>query len=72
MIADENTPSCPIPAQADLSGITTIKLSPKPSLDNYLQGMKLANREAEERIGDHMLLSWYDARPRLRVPAARQ
>ena len=30
---------------------------PRPG---YLEAMRLANAEAERRLGDHMLLSWYD------------
>ncbi len=56
----ESGSTCNIRREADYSGVTIIELSPEPPLDDYLQGMDLANAEAERRIGDHMLLSWYD------------
>ncbi len=40
--------------------IATISLIPATPLADYFAAMKLANREAERRLGDHMLLSWYD------------
>lgn len=51
---------CNMPQQVDYSGVTIIELQPDPILDDYLQAMALANHEAEERIGEHMLLAWYD------------
>lgn len=51
---------CPVPTPADLSGVTLASLRPEPPLADYLAAMKLANAEADRRLGDHMLLSWYD------------
>jgi len=51
---------CNIPTEADYTGVTIIELSPEPALQDYLQAMKLADTEAEKRLGDYMLLSWYD------------
>lgn len=51
---------CNIPQQPDYTDVTIVELSPDPVLDDYLQAMKLANIEAENRIGEHMLLAWYD------------
>ncbi len=53
-------PACPRPAVSDLTGLTQHSLSPEPPLVDYLAAMALANAEATERLGDHMLLSWYD------------
>lgn len=51
---------CTIRTAPDLSGITQVRLHPEPPLKDYLEAMALAKREAEARIGEHMLLSWYD------------
>ena len=55
-----NESKCNIPQQADYSGVTIIELQPEVVLDDYMQAMKLANSEAETRLGDNMLLAWYD------------
>ncbi len=51
---------CPVPVPTDLSGIEQLALDPQPPLGDYRQAMELANREAEQRLGENMLLSWYD------------
>ncbi|MCW9014313.1 MAG: AF1514 family protein [Gammaproteobacteria bacterium] len=51
---------CNIPTEPDYTGVTIVELSPDPVLDDYLQAMKLADAEAGQRLGDYMLLSWYD------------
>lgn len=52
--------TCPIPQPADLSGLTRVELRPDPPLADYRAAMTLANGVAEERLGEVMLLSWYD------------
>jgi hypothetical protein len=52
--------ACPLPEAPDLTGITRIDLRPGESVSDYLEAMALANAEAEKRLGDYMLLSWYD------------
>ncbi|MDJ0808444.1 MAG: AF1514 family protein [Gammaproteobacteria bacterium] len=52
--------TCPVPKPPDMSHIEQVTLSPIPPLHDYLEAMRLANREASERLGEHMLLSWYD------------
>jgi hypothetical protein len=52
--------SCPVPQPPDMSHIIKLELSPEPPLEDYLEAMKLANQEAQTRLGEHMLLSWYD------------
>lgn len=52
--------ACDKPAGADFSGVTVVKLSPQPSLADYLAAMRLAEAEARARLGECMLLSWYD------------
>lgn len=51
---------CNIPTEPDYNGVTIIELSPEPTLADYLAAMKLANQEADKRLGENMLLSWYD------------
>jgi len=46
-----------IPTQPPL---TRVQLDPDPPLADYLAAMGLADREARARLGDCMLLSWYD------------
>ena len=53
-------PQCPVPAAPDFSGVTAVKLSPQPPVADYREAMQLANAEASVRLGEHMLLSWYD------------
>lgn len=51
---------CPLPQAPDFSGIEQVRLEPEPPLADYLAAMAFANREAERRLGEYMLLSWYD------------
>ncbi len=37
-----------------------IPLSPDPPPNDYQETMELADNEAEFRLGEYMLLSWYD------------
>ena len=57
---DKNPPFCSVPAGPDLSKLTVVELSPMERLPDYTAAMSLANDEAEKRLGEHMLLSWYD------------
>lgn len=50
---------CPLPLR-DLSRLAVAALAPQPSPADYRAAMALANREAAARLGEHMLLSWYD------------
>ncbi|MFH2212163.1 MAG: AF1514 family protein [Pseudomonadota bacterium] len=52
--------ACDVPAAADFSGVTIVKLAPLPPLADYLAAMRLAETEARARLGECMLLSWYD------------
>ena len=45
------------PAMADL---VTVALEPQPAPADYRAAMALATGEAGARLGEHMLLSWYD------------
>jgi hypothetical protein len=53
-------PTCSVPQEPDYSGVTIVEMNPVPLPDDYLQAMQLANQEAQRRLGEHMLLSWYD------------
>ena len=51
---------CTISSAPDLSGVDLIRLNPEKGLNNYLQAMQLAQKEAAARLEMPMLLSWYD------------
>ncbi|MFZ1537676.1 MAG: AF1514 family protein [Chromatiaceae bacterium] len=44
----------------DQRPLTRVFINPDPPLADYLAAMGLADREARARLGDCMLLSWYD------------
>jgi hypothetical protein len=52
--------SCALPSGPDLSGVTVVALRPRARLADYREAMTVANGEADARLGEHMLLSWYD------------
>jgi len=52
--------SCPVPAPADLSGITNVTLAPPQPVPDHSVALRLAQAEARQRLGEAMLLSWYD------------
>lgn len=54
------TSVCNIPTEADYTGVDIVVLPTPTPLQDYLQAMELANAEAQKRLGDYMLLSWYD------------
>jgi len=56
----ESAEVCLLRAGVDLSDMEVVQLSPDPSLADYQAAMALADDEAEQRLGDFMLLSWYD------------
>lgn len=56
---DDGT-ACPLPAPHDWSRVTVVELAPEPSPPDYVAAMALANAEATGRLGEYMLLSWYD------------
>jgi len=60
--AGENTgvDACPLPNSPDLSGVAIVALHPQPSPADYLVAIPLAKAEAQARLGECMLLSWYD------------
>ncbi|GMR21351.1 MAG: hypothetical protein BMS9Abin36_1951 [Gammaproteobacteria bacterium] len=56
----ESAEVCLLRAGVDLSNMAVVQLSPDLSLIDYQAAMALAETEAEQRLGDFMLLSWYD------------
>jgi hypothetical protein len=52
--------ACAVRREPDLSGVTVVGLAPDPPPADYRAAMALANGEAAVRLGDYMLLSWYD------------
>lgn len=56
----DDAPACPLPAAPELFGIATAALAPVPPLADYLAALRVANAEAGRRLGEYMLLSWYD------------
>ena len=52
--------ACLLRAGVDLSGVDVVKLSPDQPVAGYQAAMMLADAEAEQCLGDYMLLSWYD------------
>lgn len=51
---------CPLPRPVDWTGVERLELSPDPALADYRGAMRLAGEVAAQRLGDPMLLSWYD------------
>jgi hypothetical protein len=51
---------CIIRTEPDLSGVEVVELTPDGALSDYRAAMALANRTAGQRLGEYMLLSWYD------------
>ncbi len=51
-----------MPLEADYSNVTIVELNPTPSPADYRIAMDMANKEADQRLGEmqYMLLSWYD------------
>ncbi|NOX08229.1 MAG: hypothetical protein GXP22_01855 [Gammaproteobacteria bacterium] len=45
---------------SESTAITMIELSPTQSVVDYKEAMQLAANEAEARLGECMLISWYD------------
>jgi len=65
----ENVASCPQPSAADLSGVTVVELGQMSPVKDYQEAMQQANREATSRLGEHMLISWYDRDRDFEAPA---
>lgn len=46
--------------QPSYEGVEIVELTPPSELRDYRDAMSLSNRIAGEKLGGHMLLSWYD------------
>jgi hypothetical protein len=53
-------PVCELRTSVDMTGITLLELEPQSAVPDYRAAMALANQEASQRLGEYMLLSWYD------------
>jgi hypothetical protein len=51
---------CELRSEVDLRGITQLQLTPAEAPVDYRAAMQLANLQAGQRLGEYMLLSWYD------------
>ncbi|HIE55632.1 MAG TPA: hypothetical protein EYP90_10695 [Chromatiaceae bacterium] len=60
MTEEKATPVCSLPRAPDYSEVTVLELHPDPPPKDYQEAMAIANRVAEEQLGEQMLLSWYD------------
>ncbi len=49
-----------MPTEPDYTGVEQVSLRLEQSPADYREAMKLADEEAEKRLGEAMLLSWYD------------
>ncbi len=56
---DDTGPRCDL-SPPSYEGVEIVKVQPEPSPADYLEAMRIANRLADEKLGQHMLLSWYD------------
>ena len=59
-MADNETGSHCDLSSPNYEGVEIINLLPDPSPGDYLEAMSIANSIAYEKLGEHMLLSWYD------------
>lgn len=51
---------CEIPGEADYTNVMQVNEDPVPEMPDYRAAMDEANRIADDKLGDYMLLSWYD------------
>lgn len=51
---------CELRTDVDMSGVEVLEVTPASAVIDYRAAMQLANRQAEQRLGEYMLLSWYD------------
>lgn len=52
--------ACHLNRQLDYTGVEVVTLRPDPEPADYRDAMRLAETEAAARLGEAMLLSWYD------------
>ena len=56
----EGGATCSVSTEIDLGQVTVVELQPELRLADYQAAMQLATEEANRRLGEAMLLSWYD------------
>ena len=52
--------ACPATPRAPLQEPDTLHVEPHTPLVDFDSALAIANVQADERLGEHMLLSWYD------------
>ncbi|MFQ5642307.1 MAG: AF1514 family protein [Thiogranum sp.] len=52
--------ACAIPPGSGAANLTLVELEPDEGVADYRAAMQIADAEAESRLGEFMLLSWYD------------
>jgi len=52
--------SCSLGRSPDMSAIQVVELLPEPAPSDYRAAMQIADEEAAQRLGEFMLISWYD------------
>jgi hypothetical protein len=55
-----DAPACEPTGGPDMAGSTVVNLAAGSDVGNYREAMTLAGVEADRRLGEHMLLAWYD------------
>ncbi len=56
----DNAPACVVPQAPDFSAVEVVRLEADPPPGDYRVAMALADEIAADRLGEFMLLSWYD------------
>ena len=57
---NSSTTVCEVPAAPDLSQLTIVAIQPERRVVDYQAARTIENAEAKKRLGEAMLLSWYD------------
>lgn len=58
-MTDQSCPISPIGAP-DLSSVEIVSLYPETLVKDYQEAMVIAKEQAKQRLGEYMLISWYD------------
>ena len=53
-------PVCSVRETPDFGDVDLVELAPDPSPADFSSARRLAEADAQERLGESMLLSWYD------------
>jgi hypothetical protein len=52
--------ACELPRQPDMGQVTVVNLVAGVEIADYVDAMAVAGAEAARRLGEYMLLAWYD------------